>query len=667
MPVPILNPDSGLYAYYAQQILSGVSYPVTQPDLLPAFLFASLSQLFSVHLDWIIFLAPVFVSSLIVIPIILIGRTIQQTKLGFFAALFVAIDFNFYGRSGLGYYDTDILNLFFPLLIIYFMMQFAIKKRLHYALMASFSLWLFGLWYHSAAPINFSLLINFLFLTLMLHRKNALHYQAFFLLVIAILPLDKHWLPIIAITFYFLFKTLNDRYKQEGKYYFLLVVSVMVIALLSFDFSRYYKRGFAYFNAPTMKTIKTGTGEYYYYNQMKTVGEAQGRNILKPDGTYSQQTTVGILATVGYLLMLIVYPSLLYTLPLMFLGYASYYIGNRFLMYASPEFALGLVFLIFILFENWNRFSTEQLPFRRLRVYMLLIFLLFALEYVLTFNKNRGFILNFDNTDVKGLRELSTQLTPKDTIITWWDFGWPIWYYAGTSNTMTDNGLHGGIDSYAVSKIYLSSSPSFVRNASCFFSEKMKEAHQNRSPYFLGHIAKTQDLDQLFTSLSDPEKQFECPEGDVYIFMHGLIVSLLEYIYYTSGFDLRTAKAFGKKALLYDQFTSNFDINGTYSKGIRYDFNNTAGTIKLGDNDVPVHNIAISSEHIMSASRNYDNNTTLNLVVANQSYAFYLDDFFFNSFYVQAYFFDNYDRNRFEKVIDAPHMKVFKIKKTASQ
>ena len=54
---------------------------------------------------------PAFFGSLIVIPIVLIGKSIGQIEVGFIAALIASIAWSYYNRTMVGYYDTDLLNI----------------------------------------------------------------------------------------------------------------------------------------------------------------------------------------------------------------------------------------------------------------------------------------------------------------------------------------------------------------------------------------------------------------------------------------------------------------------------------------------------------------------------------------------------------------------------
>jgi len=660
-PVPVLTPDAGQYAYHAAQILKGDFYSVFQPDILPAYLLAAIGYLIPVHFDWLILLSPLFIAPLVVVPVILIGKHYNQPLLGLFAALFTVVDVNFYSRSGIGYFDTDILNLFFPLLAVLSMIRVSDSGRLTSAILGVASLWGFGLWYHSAAPINFALLLNFLLVSLLFYRRNSVNFQAFFLYAAAIAPLPPYLTPILALSLYGFFCFLNKKTVLPSRYYIGIIVSIFVIAALTLNTTRYYQRALAYFDSPTMKHISTPTGDYHYINQLRTVAEAQPINPFMPDGTYSQQTVVAGLSALGILLFALAYPSMFNIFALLILGLAAYFFGNRFLMYGTPALTLGLSFFMFLLFDLWRRFSDAERPFGPMRNVTLLLLLSFAISYVVDFNTRRGFILNLDASDAEGLRRLAAQLSPKDHIINWWDFGWPMWYYADTSNTFTDNGLHGGIDSYAVSRIFISDSSAFVQNAACYLSLASEEAKKQHFPFTLQYLAQQEELQALFDAFGDQNRSFPCSEGGIYLFTHGLMTPIIRDIRLGSNFNIRTAMAGEINKLAYDEFLEPFDMNSTIAQGQHYTFYTRKGVVEDNGRTFPVRSVTVSKDHRVAGQKFYDNNSTLHLIISRGVLAFYFDDTYFNSFYVQTYFLDNYDRTRFEKVIETDHMKIFKV------
>ena len=150
--IPLWTPDSGLYGFYANELLSGVSYPFSA-EYMPGYLLYWIVNITGLSLNNALFFSPIFFSSLVVIPIILIANSYGLGKIGFYSTLFGSTMASYYYRTHLGYYDTDMLNLFFPLLSIYFLIRLVDSRKIVYGVFGIFSLILFHLWYHSSTSI----------------------------------------------------------------------------------------------------------------------------------------------------------------------------------------------------------------------------------------------------------------------------------------------------------------------------------------------------------------------------------------------------------------------------------------------------------------------------------------------------------------------------------
>ena len=74
-------------------------------------------------LETVVLYMPTVISSLVVIPIILISRLYGQSLWGFFAALLGSIAWSYYNRTMTGYYDTDMFSAMAPMFILYFLMK----------------------------------------------------------------------------------------------------------------------------------------------------------------------------------------------------------------------------------------------------------------------------------------------------------------------------------------------------------------------------------------------------------------------------------------------------------------------------------------------------------------------------------------------------------------
>ena len=105
---------------------------------------------------------PVYVSGLVCIPIILIGRLYGSSVLGFGAACLAVVTHSYYNRTLAGYYDTDIFAITSPAFSVFFLLAATRQKSMSYLLLAVISLLLGRFFYGSIQAITCSLCIGFL-------------------------------------------------------------------------------------------------------------------------------------------------------------------------------------------------------------------------------------------------------------------------------------------------------------------------------------------------------------------------------------------------------------------------------------------------------------------------------------------------------------------------
>jgi len=113
----MINTNDGyFYAEGTRDILKGFHQendhsPIDSPL---SKLTAMLASIFPISFETLILYMPTFFGSLLVVPIMLIGRVFNQDKVGFVAALLGGIVWSYYNRTMTGYYDTDILVVVLP-------------------------------------------------------------------------------------------------------------------------------------------------------------------------------------------------------------------------------------------------------------------------------------------------------------------------------------------------------------------------------------------------------------------------------------------------------------------------------------------------------------------------------------------------------------------------
>ena len=105
---------------------------------------------------------PVYVSGLVCIPLVLIGRLYQCTLWGVGAACLAGITHSYYNRTLAGYYDTDIFAITSPAFSVFFLLAASRKKSVQYLLAAAISLFLGRFFYGSIQAVTCSLCLGFI-------------------------------------------------------------------------------------------------------------------------------------------------------------------------------------------------------------------------------------------------------------------------------------------------------------------------------------------------------------------------------------------------------------------------------------------------------------------------------------------------------------------------
>ncbi|MBP6498040.1 MAG: peptide transporter, partial [Campylobacteraceae bacterium] len=171
----MINTNDGYYwAEGARDILSGVSQkndfsPITEaPSLLTAFFV----KLLPFPFETIIFYMPAVLSSLIVIPIILIGHNLKISEVGFLAALLGSIAVSYYNRTMVGYYDTDMLNIVFPTFLLWSLILALRTKEEKYLLITALEIIAYRWWYPQSYSLEASFLGLILLYTFVFDRKT---------------------------------------------------------------------------------------------------------------------------------------------------------------------------------------------------------------------------------------------------------------------------------------------------------------------------------------------------------------------------------------------------------------------------------------------------------------------------------------------------------------
>ena len=212
----MINTNDGyVWAEGARDILNGFhqNNDHSPIEYSVSVLTAWLVRLLPFSFENIIFYMPVFLSSLLVIPIILIGRGLGKIELGAIAALFASIVHSYYNRTMVGYYDTDMLNIVLPTFLLWSLVL-AIKTNMsRYLIFIAFDIIIYRWWY----PVSYSLEFAFfamiaIYTIYKIVKKHSYKYEILMLIfmLFAITPIALAIKSGIVIFMFLLIKFKNQ-------------------------------------------------------------------------------------------------------------------------------------------------------------------------------------------------------------------------------------------------------------------------------------------------------------------------------------------------------------------------------------------------------------------------------------------------------------------------
>ena len=166
--------------------LDNAFYPIASLEM-PSILSAMFYYLLPFSIDDLFFFLPIILSSFVAIPMYLFAKDMTNKYYAFFAATLTPLSIGYSNRTIGGYYDTDMLVLFFPLLGLYFMYRILKQYNLRDVIFAAICFILALLWHKvSATYILTTSVFLALFYILIKDRNNLKQYEALGILIIAI-------------------------------------------------------------------------------------------------------------------------------------------------------------------------------------------------------------------------------------------------------------------------------------------------------------------------------------------------------------------------------------------------------------------------------------------------------------------------------------------------
>jgi len=663
----MLNTNDGYFwAEGARDLLSGVTQ---DNDLSPVNAAASQLTAFFAYIlpfsfESVIFFLPVFLGSLIVVPIVLIAKGLKNLELGLVAAMLASVTWSYYNRTMIGYYDTDMLNIVIPMFLLWSIIWAVNTNEDKYLLITALDILVYRWWYPQSYSLEFSFFGLILLYTLLFDRKNLYNYKLLAIMMFAMLNIDGFIRFPVVIAVYFIFK--EEKF-QKYIYYILAISVVAFFATGGFNPILSLLKGYVFTDAVSVGAEGL---KLHFYSVMQTVREAGHIPFEIFANRISGHTITFILSVGGFIYLAYRHKIMLFALPMIGLGFLASVGGLRFTIYAVPILAFGVAFLITEL--------ARIMPSKKLKFLTITAFTLVVIYPNYKHIEAYRVPTVFNSSEVKLLDKLGSIANREDYVIGWWDYGYPIRYYSDVK-TLIDGGQHNGGANFPVS--FILTNPQEVsakmarldveyREKAYSIAEKMATLPESKKVKRFSNIEQmTQDYGFKDTNdfLLSLQTDIELPKKtrDIYLYLPFRMMGIYPTVNIFSNINLMNGER-KSRALFF--MSKNFKQNKNIinlGRGVVLDLqdksiiiNNQKMTLKRFiktsyDKEMKLHKEVSVSKQKSDISIIYMTNYKTFLVLDEESY---------NSLYVQLMVLEEYDKSLFEEVLSNPQAKVYKLK-----
>ena len=603
-------------------------------------------------LETVILYLPAIISSLVVIPIVLIARLFDKTLWGFLAALLGAVTWSYYNRTMVGYYDTDMFSAMAPMFILYFLMRSVVRFDLRSALYAALMIAIYPFLYDQGRAIVFAMGLIYAGYLIWKHREERMTYESLILVFLALTPykLPVPWeylahLFLVFLAYYFL-----QRYRALSQQRLMIATGILLLLFLILG------DVFPLILHKVQNYVVTGTteeGKLHFFAVNQTVREA-GKI---PFDLFARRISGSVpgffLAMIGYGLLLWRYRPFVLSLPLMGIGFFAYWGGLRFTVYAVPVAALGAVYLFVWLAQYiQDRRAAVALP-----VLATIALLYPNLRHIVDYKVPTV----FNAQEVKDLADLNRKASGRDYTIAWWDYGYPIWFYSDTS-TLIDGGKHDE-DNFIVSKILQTDSPVLAANLARLSVETyVKDPHHKvASKLFAG-----KDPNLLLAEMEKEDFPLPSKTREIYFYLPYRMMNIFPTVMLFGNLDLTTGRALRKPLFSVMRPVGQRGDILELSGGVAVDLRR--GLLLDRRRKIPLRRLVLAELEkkmsIHTVTQKYHSEGAYSVIfLKSYGRVVILDNKTFESLYVQMFMLGRYDKELFAPVIFSPYARIYRLKR----
>lgn len=676
----MINTNDGYYwAEGARDLLSGMTTNPDAKDFFDRFhqlhdlsptatagaqLTAFFAYVLPFSFESVIFYLPVFLSSLVVVPIILIAKSLKNLEMGLIAALLASIAWSYYNRTMAGYFDTDMLNIVLPMFLLWSIIWAIRTKQDIYLLLTALDILVYRWWYPQSYALETSFFGLILFYTLIFDRETKYNYKLLAMMLFAMMGLPEYVRLVIVLVAYV---ALKKESMQQYIYYILALGVVFYFG--TGGFTPIWGKLKQYIFKDVISVGEEGL-KLQFFTVMQTIREAGKIPFDTFANRISGHPITFIVSLGGYAYLSYKHKIMLLALPLIGLGFLASVGGLRFTIYAVPILAFGIAFLITEL--------ASLMPTSKLKVLSMVAFTLAVLFPNYKHIDAYKVPTVFSATEVKTLDKLKNIADREDYVIGWWDYGYPVRYYADVK-TLADGGKHSGSVNFPLSFILTKPQDVAAKMArldveqtekTFEFVDKNKQLIKDKNLTVFSTIEQmtteygfkdTNDfLLSLQTDIKLPKKT-----RDIYFYLPFKMINILPTVNLFSNINLMNGKQGAKPFFFVSRNFKDMGDKINFGRGVVLD--KRTGNVMLGQQKVPLKRFvktAYDKQMKLQVDEKLLNITAnLNIIyMSNYNTFLILDDAMYDSLYIQLMVLEKADPKLFESVELNPNVKIYKLK-----
>jgi len=487
------------------------------------------------------------------------------------------------------------------------------------------------------------------------HRSEKTTYASLVLVFLALIPLgiDKPLTYLVHLTLLGLAYVVLQQGKIKEKH---IMIASGILLILFLVFGNVF--GLILHKIATYTITGTKEAGLHFYAVNQTVREAGHIPFSTFANRISGSQTGVIIALIGYIVLVIRHKAFILALPLVGIGIFALFGGLRFTVYAVPVAAMSAIYLFFVI--------GDFLKDKKLKYAFVIIatsaMLYPNIKHIIAYKVPT--VLN--KAEVQDLVNLDKIASGSSYTLTWWDYGYPVWYYSDTS-TLIDGGKHDN-DNFIISTILQTSSPQLAANLSRLAVETYVDSNYAvvANKIFKNDDGSLKDPNIVLKRLKNGTYPLPPKSRDVFLYLPYRMFNIFPTVAVFGNLDLTTGKQKRKIVFYPTQAVSNSDGIVKFSNGIVFDVKH--GKLIIGRSSKSVKyfiatqntkngQIKLKSQ-ILQPDGEYS-------IVFMKSYGRFVivDNTTLNSLYVQMFILGKYDKDLFELVVASPYSRIYKLKK----